>query len=150
MIMPNYDDPKVENCWCDAQRAIVTDFLRLQTVNHGRIGDWPAWHVVPYAAIWAVESAVRPDWIGWWSISGDLPTDYISSAEVSPPQHPRKAMRVIAEQWLKQVEAWNDGRNYEGIRIAGPHSHREWATLLGARASLLLDWSNDDSVWEEA
>jgi hypothetical protein len=42
-----------------------------------------------------------------------------------PPQHPRKAVRAIAERWLKQVEAWNEGRDYQGIRIAGPHAHRE-------------------------
>jgi acetoacetyl-CoA synthetase len=34
---------------------------------------------------------------------------------VKPPQHPRKAIRVIAERWIKQVEAWND----EGHPVVG-------------------------------
>jgi hypothetical protein len=149
MKKPDYDDAAVEERWCNEQRANVTDYLRSQKVNHGRIGEWPAWHIAPYVSIWAVESLARPEWIDWWAISGDLPTDYISSADVQPPQHPRKAIRVIAETWLKQVEAWNEGRDYEGIRIAGTHSHQELAPLLESRAKLLFEWAGDDSFWKE-
>jgi hypothetical protein len=149
MDNPNYDDPEVEERWCAERRQAVADYLHLQDVKHGRVGDWPAWHVAPYVSIWAIESFARPDWIGWWVICGDLPTDYISSKDVKPPQHPRKAIRVVAERWLKQVEAWNDFRDYEGIRIAGPHSHKELAPLLETRAKALLDWADNDSLWDE-
>lgn len=74
---------------------------------------------------------------------------YISAADVTPPQHPRKAVRAIAQRWLKQVEAWNEGRDYEGIRIAGPHSLKELAPLLAKRAKMLLDWTDDDSLWPD-
>lgn len=106
----DYDNPAVEERWCNEQRSILADYLRSQKVRHGRIGDWPAWHVAPYVSIWAIESLARPESIGWWAISGDLPTDCISSANVESPQHPRKAMRAIAELWQKIVEAWNEGR----------------------------------------
>ena len=149
MPEPNDDDPAVEERWCDQQQAIVADYLRSQNVKHGRIGDWPAWHVAPYVSIWAIESLARPEWIGWWVISGDLPTDYLSSADVQPPQHPRKAVRAIAERWLKLVEGWNEGRDHEGIRIAGAHTHQELAPLLESRAKLLIEWADDDSFWEE-
>ena len=149
MPKPDYDDPAVEERWCDEQHAHVENYLRSQTVKHGRIGDWPAWHVAPYVSIWAIESLARPEWIGWWVISGDLPADYISSADVQPPQNPRKAIRAIAERWLKQVEAWNDGRDFEGIRIIGSHSHKELAPLLESRAKLLTEWADNDSLWEE-
>lgn len=149
MPQPDYDDPVVEENWCDQQRANVVDYLRSQKVQHGRVGEWPAWHVAPHVSIWAVESLARPDWIGWWVISGDLPTDYISSADVQPPQHPRMAIQVIAERWLKQVEAWEAGREYEGIQIPGPHSHQELAPLLESRARLLIEWTEIDSFWEE-
>lgn len=119
--MSNFDsdDLEAEERWCEEQRANVADYLESEKVPHGRIGEWPAWHVAPYVSIWAIESLVQPEWIGWWVISGDLPTDCISSAEVSPPQHPKKALKVIAERWLKQAEAWKAGREYEGIRIRG-------------------------------
>lgn len=144
----DYDDPEVEERWCERQRALVADYLRSQGVEHGRIAEWPAWHIAPYVSIWAIESLARLDSIGWWVISGDLPTDYISSAEVEHPQHPRQAIRVIAERWLKQAEAWRDGRDFEGIRIRGPHRHQELAPLLSSRARLLMEWTEDDTLWE--
>jgi hypothetical protein len=143
------DDPEADERWCIQQRATVGDYLRSQKIQHGQVGDWPAWFIPPYVSIWAIESLVQPGAIGWWVISGDLPTDYISAAEVQPPQHPRKAIRVIADRWLKQVEAWNAGKDYEGIRIAGPHSHQELAPLLESRAKLLIEWTDDDSLWED-
>ena len=56
MKKPDYDDPVVEERWCNEQRANVVKYLRSQKVEHGSIGDWPAWHVAPYVSIWAVES----------------------------------------------------------------------------------------------
>jgi hypothetical protein len=148
MTKPDYDDPGVDERWCDEQRAAVCTYLRSQRVN-GRVGEWPAWHVAPYASIWAIESLARPEWIGWWVISGDLPTDYISSADVSPPQHPRKAMMVFAKNWLQVIKAWKDGRELENTRIGDPGSHEDLAPLLESRAKLLMEWVEDDSLWAE-
>jgi len=149
MGLPNYDDPEALEHWCCERRAQVDGYLQSQNVKHGRIGDRPAWHVAPYVSIWAIESLTRPNWIGWWVICGDLPTDFISSADVESPQHPRKAMRAFADHWLKQVEAWKAGRDYEGIRIAGPQSDAELAPLLESRATLLREWADDESQWAE-
>ena len=148
MDTPDYDDPDIERLWCDDQQFRVTEYLRSQGVQHGRIGDQPAWHVAPHVSIWAIESHIRPEWIGWWAISGDLPTDYISAADIEPPQHPRKALRAIAERWLAIVIAWEEGREYEGSQIAGGRHNRELAPLLRSRAKTLMDWTDDDSVWE--
>ena len=82
--MPELDDEaaEAEERWCYEQQRKVADYLRSQGLNHGRIGEWPAWHIDPFVSIWAIESLDWPGWIGWWAISGDLPTDYISSADV--------------------------------------------------------------------
>ena len=149
MAKPDYDDPVIEERWCFEQRENVADYLRRQGVNHSRIGEWPAWHVAPYVSIWAIESLARPESIGWWVISGDLPTDYISSAEVTPPQHPRKAMRIFAVNWLEVVKAWKDGREIENMQIGDLESHAELGPLLEARAKLLTDFADDDSLWVE-
>ncbi len=138
-----------EESWCEEQRNRVADYLASQGVSHGRIGDWPAWHVVPYVSIWAVESKVRPEWIGWWVICGDLPTDYVSASDVEPPQHPRKAMQLIAERWIALTVAWKEGREFDDMRIVGSHSPEELGPLLESRARLLQDWAMDDSLWEE-
>ncbi len=149
MSEPDYDDALVEERWCTEQQKTVADYLRSQKVKHGRIGEWPAWHVPPYVSIWAIESLAQSDWIGWWVISGDLPTDYISSADVQPPQHPRKAVRVFARNWLEVVKAWREGREIENTRIGDPSSHEELGRLLEKRAKLLMEWADDDSLWEE-
>ncbi len=149
METPEYDDPEVERLWCDDQRRQVTEYLRAQGVEHGRVGDWPAWHVAPYVSIWAIESLVRPEWIGWWVICGDLPSDYISAADIEPPQHPRKALRAIAERWLNAVAAWDEGRENENSQIAGGRQNRELAPLPESRAKMLIDWAADESFWED-
>jgi hypothetical protein len=82
MTKEDYDDPEVEERWCEQQRVAVNEYLQSQGVKHGRVGDWPAWHVAPYVSIWAIESVNRPEWIGWWVICGDLPTDYISASDI--------------------------------------------------------------------
>lgn len=150
MSKPNYVDPEVENHWCCEQQKIVADYLRFQKVQHGRIGEWPAWHIAPYVSIWAIESKSRAESIGWWVICGDLPTDYISSAEVKPPQHPRKAMRVFAQNWMELVKARKDGREINRMRIGDPSSHEMLGSLLEARVRLLVEFSDDDSLWEVA
>lgn len=149
MPNPSSDDPDVEERWCLAQQGIVADYLRSQDVKHGRIGEWPAWHVAPYVSIWAIESLARPEWIGWWVICGDLPTDYISAADAEPPQHPRTAMRVFAENWLDVVNAWKEGREHENTRIGSQGSREKLGPLLESRAKLLMKWADDDSLWKE-
>ena len=113
--MPDYDDPPVEEQWCEDRRAQVAAYLQREGVEHGQIGEWPAWHVAPYVSIWAIESKKRPDRVGWWVICGDLPTDYVSAAKI---KHPRD---------------WG-----------------ELAPLVDPRASMLLKWADDDSLWLEA
>jgi hypothetical protein len=142
------NDSEVEESWCRSQRASVESYLLAEGVKYRRIGDWPAWHVAPYVAVWAVESQARPEWIGWWVVSGDLPTDYISAADLARPQHPRKAVHIIAQRWLAMAEAWSDGCEFDAV-IAGPHALQELAPLLVARAKLLMKWVEDDSCWEE-
>lgn len=145
--MHDYDDPAVEEQWCEERRAQVTAYLQREGVEHGRIGEWPAWHVAPYVSIWAIESKDAPDWIGWWVICGDLPTDYISAAQI---KHPREAIRSIAEEWRQQAKLMASGERHSNIRIGRPEEWASLAPLLETRASALLQWANDDSLWRTA
>jgi len=58
-------------------------------------------------------------------------------------------MRIFAKNWLELVTAWKDGRELENTRIAGSSSHEELAPLLESRARLLMEWVDDESLWEE-
>ncbi|WP_156906754.1 DUF4826 family protein [Desulforegula conservatrix] len=149
MTKEDYDDPETEERWCEEQKSIVTAYLHSQGVKYGRVGDWPAWHVAPYVSIWAVESLKYPECIGWWVISGDLPTDCISSSDIKAPQHPRKAIKAMAERWLQYVDEFKKGEKPADYCIGNTDSFEELMPLLVKRANLLIEWAKDDSLWSD-
>jgi hypothetical protein len=100
---PEYDEPNVEDAWCNERRAEVAAYLVAQRVLHREVGDWPAWHLAPYVSVWAIESAVEPGSMGWWVISGDLPTDYASSDGLPDP---REALRVDHLVGAREERRW--------------------------------------------
>lgn len=144
--MPNYDEPAVQEQWCGARRAEVMAYLQREGVEHERVGEWPAWHVAPYVSVWAIESKARPDWVGWWVICGDLPTDFVSAGTI---KHPREAIKSIAAEWRQQAQLMTSGERRDDIRIGRPEEWASLAPLLDARASLLLEFAEDDSVWAD-
>ena len=143
--MTDYDNPAIEEQWCQDRRAQVEAYLQHQRVEHGRVGEWPAWHVAPHVSLWAIESKVRPGGVGWWVICGDLPTDYVSAANI---KHPRDAVKVIAEGWREQARLMASRERDADIRMGQPEDWPSLSRLLDARASLLLDWVADDTQWE--
>jgi hypothetical protein len=137
-----------EEAWCSDQRADVEQYLKKEGVAHGQIGDWPAWHITGCVALWAVESDVRPEWIGWWVISGDLPTDYCASSEVAPPQHPRTALKVFAERWLSYCDGVRAGKTPATYKVGGVSTDPELLPMLESRAQTLIKWWADDTMWD--
>jgi hypothetical protein len=77
--------------------------------------------------------------IGWPDSSG---------IRIEPPQHPRKAIKAIAERWLSYVDENNKGRKPENCGIGKQESFEELAPLLAKKANLLLEWAQDDSLWD--
>ena len=140
----DYDDPQVEERWCAEARRKVVDYLTSQRLDHGEVGEWPAWHVAPLVSVWAVESLVSPGLVGWWAIYGDLPTDYISAAGV---RHPREAIAAFAQNWSKYVADRREGRLSEDVVVGD--SSGETFHLLSLRAGILADLASDDDNWDE-
>ena len=66
----DYDRPELEEGWCEERRSDVAAYAAKHLRPHSEIGDWPAWHVVPHVAVWAVESADRPGRVAAWVICG--------------------------------------------------------------------------------
>jgi hypothetical protein len=54
---------------------------------------------------------------------------------------------MIAEEWRGQARLMTSRDRPADIRIGRPQDWASLAPLLDARASLLLEWVNDDSVW---
>jgi Domain of unknown function (DUF4826) len=137
-----------EEQWCAAQRNVVTSYLDAEGLTHGEIGEWPARHIVPIVSIWVVESLARSGWIGWWVISGEVPTDYIRASTVLPPQHPRKALTIIAAAWLAQAHAAKQPSRAMHAPTGAIALTDELAVMLESRARLLQKSSADDALWE--
>lgn len=142
---PDYDDLAVQEEWCAAIRSEVLAYLARERVRHGGVGEWPAWHVAPIVSVWAIESPSRPGHVGWWVICGDLPTDYVSAANI---KNPRDAVRVIAERWLAYVEGVRTGKPPEDYSIGVGTQSKDLVPLLESRAKMLSKWTEDDFVWE--
>lgn len=146
MNSDKYDDPVIEEQWCNEQRLHVIEYIKEQKIECGEIGEWPAWHVAPYVAIWAIESKKKPSWIGWWVISGDLPIDYISAAMV---KHPRDAMRQFVKNWAEVSDYMLRGESHPSITIGKPSDWPLLGDLLKRRSELLAKFSEDNSIWVE-
>ncbi|HEY5741179.1 MAG TPA: DUF4826 family protein [Terrimicrobiaceae bacterium] len=144
MSTSNYDDPAIEERWCGERRAQVVEYLQRQGVTHGGVGQWRAWHIAPYVSIWAIESAARPEWVGWRVVCGDFPTDYISADK---SKHPREAMSAIAKRWLEVSACMKRGETHPTIRVGRAEDQVELTPLLEKPGAVLLRWSNDDSLW---
>jgi hypothetical protein len=141
-------DPAAEatddDAWCAARGAEVAQCLARRAVAHGRIGEHPAWHVRPYASVWAVESAHRPEWIGWWVISGDLPSDLVAAQGLPSP---REALRAFGKRWALDADALDRGE----VPAAWIHEPLAglpaMAALLRRRGAALCLWADDETSW---
>ena len=144
--MPDYDNPEIEAKWFAECRVEVAEYLKHEGVTHGKIGEKPAWSVAPYVSIWAIESHKSPGSVGWWAISGDLPNDYVSGSSAGTPQ---EAMRAIASLWKEKSQYMARGERHPTFVIGTGENDEELASMLSSRAEMLLEWANDQEVWEE-
>lgn len=146
-LTPDYDDPDVEDAWCEERRIEVAAYLKEKRLPYRGIGEWPAWHVAPYVSVWAVESASEPGWVGDWVICGDLPTDHVGKAEA---EDPRAVVRAFARRWGEAAPFLARGEAHLEVRIGRTAEERKsLAPLLESRAKLLARWADDDEIWEE-
>ena len=138
--------PDDEDIWIEAERKRAEGYLREQHVEHLGVGEYPAFHVHPYFALWAVQSKSSPGWIGWWAVTGDLPADYISRSE---GRHPREALRAFARHWHEVAGFMLRGEPHPDYRIGAPDQWPELGDLLRRRAEIVQRYADDDDIWTE-
>jgi type II secretory pathway component PulL len=144
--MTNDPTDEEDAAWYAMQRQKVLNYLAEQGFVHLNIGEWPAWHVAPIVSVWAVESVKQPGWVGWWAISGDCPTDYVTCGG---ERNPRQALRDLGRRWLEGAEQWAAGERASDWGLRTENLEQELAPMLASRAQLLLDWAANDRNWEE-
>ena len=139
-------DQATEELWVAEQRNAVLHYLSGEGVKYRQLGDWPAWHLHPYLAVWAIESYIAPGRMGWWAISGDVPTDYVCFGEVD---HPRLVLRHFAREWAEVSSFMLRGEPHPETTIGTPEEWPELGDLLQRRATLLQQFADDDQTWED-
>lgn len=130
-----------EEAWCDEQREVLAAYFVRKGLRTGEIGEWPAWHVAPIIAVWSIESLKAPGAVGWWAVTGDIPTDYCSSD--GGCDNPRRALRRISESWLAAIADTRPG----AATLGETGLPAEFADLLRVRAEQLLEWVSEDDGW---
>lgn len=135
-----------EERWCAERRAQLVDYLAAEKCPSTSVGEWPAWHVAPIISLWAVESAKRPGWVGWWAVSGDFPTDYV---ECGNDRHPRQGLQDIGLRWQDAAKRWLNGEEVHDWHLGDEDEHRSLAPLLARRAEMFLEIAADDANWVE-
>jgi hypothetical protein len=133
----NTDSP--DAAWASVQRQRVLAYLASQKVEHAGVSLEPRWFLSPYVAIWAVRSKSIPEFIGWWAISGDLPTDYLTCED---QRDSGDILLSFARQWKVVAAKMAAGDHLPGYRIGPIDKAKELAPLLLARVELLEDFAS--------
>lgn len=95
----------------------------------------PRWFLAPYLAVWAIRSLRNPDRVGWWAISGDVPTDYISWGRA---QDAGDVLSEFSRVWKAAAEKMAVGEQLDNCIIGDdPARAKELAPLLLGRAEML-------------
>ena len=140
----DYDDERTANDWLSGQRERIEGYLASQGVSHGGVSARPAWFVAPYLSVWAVGSRARSGSTGWWAISGDVPTDYLSAHDASDA---RAAMLAFARNWQELADKMSRGLADTDVQVGAPEDWSTLAPLLASRAKTLKQFAEDDDVW---
>ncbi len=133
-----------EERWCDERAAEVAACIDRLAPEHGRIGERPAWLAMPYASLWAVASAHRPEWVGWWVICGDLPSDALAAHDLPTP---RDAMRAFGKRWVLHAEALDRGDVPPAWAHLPDDALPKLAAQLRRRGAALQVWADDAASW---
>ena len=143
--MPSKDyDPAEEQEWLDEQEAHALDYLDRESVAHDANLEIE-WCLAPYVSVWS--SPGRGKTPRTWIICGDLPADFIQDEMISDA---RSAVRAFSTRWTDVSRCMLKGELHPTIQIGvstKPNELKELGDLMNRRASLLLKWCADDSVW---
>jgi hypothetical protein len=125
-----------EVAWAAEQRRMVEVYLQSQRCDHGGVSLEPRWYLSPYLAVWAIRSKSNPHAVGWWAISGDVPTDYLTATREL--RNNADVLAAFGARWARAAEAMSRGE-YAGI--GKPENIAELAPLLRTRAAVLQELS---------
>ena len=145
MHSEEYDDPEIQTHWVTEERRKLIEYLHREDVDHGGVPDEPDWLVAPHLAIWRIMSIKAPGAVGWWAISGDVPTDYISSGGIPDA---RTGMVKFSEHWSELSQCMLQGLPHPDVKIGTSDQWPKLGDLLLRRANLLAEIAAEDENWQ--
>lgn len=144
---PNpYDDPAVLEAWWTECREKLARRLAADGIIHGAFGDEPLSYCPDFACVCAIDAPNQPGTVGWWAISGDVPTAYLPITDIPDP---RAFLRTVSRRWHAAIEAMERGESPDDLPSSNPKDWPHIISLLRYRADILESWANDDSAWED-
>jgi hypothetical protein len=135
-----------EGKWFKQERQKVAEYLEAEGCQHAGVAEDPAFFVEPYVTLWAVLSPKHKNRVAWWAISGDVPTDYMSSEEA---EGARDALLYFSEQWREVAGYMRRGEEHPEMDLGDPKHWPELAAALEERAGILEEYANDEDAWED-
>ena len=113
----------MEAQWLAEQGANVERYLQSEGIQHHAVASEPAWFVAPYVSVWTVECTESPGAVGWWAISGDLPTDYLSGHDASDA---RTALAAFADRWREVSTYLLRGEEHPTVKFGSSSNRASW------------------------
>jgi Domain of unknown function (DUF4826) len=139
------DGPNEEEAWCSERRMQIAAHLKTERANDLEVGQWPAWHIAPIVSLWALNPTGASVREGAWAICGDVPTDVIAN---EAQKTPRAAVRAFAKRWHDAAARITSAEPSQKATQGKSERAYELALFLEVRARQLIDWTNDDSLWD--
>jgi hypothetical protein len=142
----NDDESDAERlrAWLAELRGAVQTYLARERLAHGGVAAAPAWAAAPMLAVWPVRSATARGAVGWWAVSGDVPTDYVSARDVPDARH---ALAAFAARWHEVADQMARGEARPALTGGEPPDWPTLSALLRRRADALARWAGDATVW---
>lgn len=125
-------------------RLQLLRYLERSKLRFSEVPLEPDWHLAPHVFVWRVfgfNSDVEPS---WFAISGNLPTDYVTTHHADDA---RGAMRHFARLWLEAADCMKAGTAHQSFTIGTPEKWPEIHPWLRERAVRLAEFAEDDTLW---
>lgn len=120
----------------DAYQKIM-GFLGEQGLVIESLSESESRYLAPFVAVWKLKTT-EGKWV--WAISGDLPSDFISSEGATSA---RETLRAFSMRWQMKVEKIRNNADIE-------EEQKKLADLMEERAVQLYQVFEDDTFWQSA
>ncbi|MCH7820789.1 MAG: DUF4826 family protein [Proteobacteria bacterium] len=123
----------------------VQEITSLGVIDDKLVEARPVWSV-PYKVMIGQVRVANDQSTFRWIISGDLPTDHISSTVAATP---REAVRYFSIKWQRDATRYNDPAARKAHGLDETLDWNQLTEKLVAKAEELYDMAGDDRLWRQ-